>query len=139
MSSTATAITAVVLPRPPRLNPVAVGITGEPSATRGLPIRAALREMKESRISPGVLYRTVLLAFGLVVLGLVFRQLITLVLAVLIVVIIATPLSAFATFLQRFRIPRGVGAPLGLLVGLAAIGGLVYSVVPVFSHEVNQF
>jgi predicted PurR-regulated permease PerM len=95
--------------------------------------------MKDSRISPGVLYRTVLLAFGLVVLGLVFRQLITLVLAVLIVVIIATPLSAFATFLQRFRIPRGVGAPIGLLIGLAAIGGLVYSVVPVFTHEVNQF
>jgi predicted PurR-regulated permease PerM len=95
--------------------------------------------MKETRISPGVLYRTVLLAFALVVLGLVFRQLITLVLAMLIVVIIATPLSAFATFLQRFRIPRGIGAPLGLLIGLAALGGLIYSVVPVFTHEVNQF
>jgi predicted PurR-regulated permease PerM len=95
--------------------------------------------MHEPRITPGVLYRTVLLAFGLVVLGLVFRQLITLVLAVLIVVIIAAPLSAFATLLQRFKIPRGVGAPLGLLIGIAAIGGLVASVVPVFSHEVNQF
>jgi predicted PurR-regulated permease PerM len=102
-------------------------------------MRAGLQEMKESSITPGVLYRTILLAFGLVVLGLVFRQLITLVLAVLIVVIIATPLSAFATFLQRFRIPRGFGAPIGLLIGLAAIGGLVYSVVPVFTHEVNQF
>ncbi len=95
--------------------------------------------MQESRITPGVLYRTVLLAFGLVVLGLIFRQLITLVLAVLIVVIIATPLSSFATLLQRARIPRGVGAPLGLLIGLAALAGLVYSVVPVFSHEVNEF
>jgi predicted PurR-regulated permease PerM len=95
--------------------------------------------MHESRISPGTLYRTVLLAFALVVLGLVFRQLITLVLGVLIVVIIATPLSAFASFLQRFKVPRGVGAPIGLLIGLAVIAGLVASVVPVFSHEVNQF
>jgi predicted PurR-regulated permease PerM len=86
-----------------------------------------------------VLYRTVLLAFGLVVLGLVFRQLITLVLAVLIVVIIATPLSAFANFLNRYKIPRGVGAPLGLLIGLSAIAALIYSIVPVFSHEVNDF
>jgi predicted PurR-regulated permease PerM len=95
--------------------------------------------MKESRLTPGVLYRTVLFAFGLVVLGLIFRQLITLVLAVLIVVIIAAPLSAFATLLQRFGIPRAVAAPLGLLIGVAAVGGFVYSVVPVFSHEVNQF
>jgi predicted PurR-regulated permease PerM len=95
--------------------------------------------MQESRISPGVLYRTVLLAFGLVVLGLVFRQLITLVLGVLIVVIIAAPLSAFGTLLQKVKVPRGIGVPLGLLIGLAAIAGLVYSVVPVFSHEVNEF
>jgi predicted PurR-regulated permease PerM len=95
--------------------------------------------MKESSISSGTLYRTVLLAFGLVVLGLIFRQLITLVLAVLIVVIIATPLSSFATLLQRFRIPRAIGTLLGLVIGLAALGGLIYSIVPVFSHEVNQF
>jgi predicted PurR-regulated permease PerM len=95
--------------------------------------------MKESRITPGVLYRTILLAFGLVVLGLIFQELIQLVLAVLIVVIIAAPLSAFATFLRRFKIPRGFGAPLGLLIGLAALGGLIYSIVPVFSHEVNDF
>jgi predicted PurR-regulated permease PerM len=95
--------------------------------------------MSESRITPSVLYRTILLAFGLVVLGLIFQQLKTLVLGVLIVVIIATPLSSLATFLQRFKVPRGLGAVLGLLIGLGGIGALVASLVPVFSHEVNQF
>jgi predicted PurR-regulated permease PerM len=95
--------------------------------------------MSDSRITPSVLYRTILLAFGLVVLGLVFQHLKTLVLGVLIVVIIATPLSSLATFLQRFGVPRGIGALLGLVIGLGAIGGLVAALVPVFSHEINQF
>ena len=95
--------------------------------------------MKESRITPSVLYRMVLLAFGLVVLGLIFRQLITLVLGVLIVVIIASPLSACACALQRLLFPRAFGALLALLIGLGAIGGLVALLVPVFSHEINQF
>src|SRR5579862_8685074 len=98
-----------------------------------------LPAMSGSRITPGVLYRMVLLAFGLVVAGLVFRQLISLVLAVLIVVIIALPLSAFAGMLQRIGVPRPVGAVLGLLIGLSAIGGLIALTVPVFSHQVNQF
>jgi hypothetical protein len=67
----------------------------------------------------------VLLAFGLVVAGLIFEQLITLVLVVLIVVIIAAPLSAFASLLQRARVPRAIGAVLGLLLGLGALGGLI--------------
>jgi predicted PurR-regulated permease PerM len=95
--------------------------------------------MADTRITPGVLYRTVLLAFGLVVAGLIFRQLITLVLAVLIVVIMATPLAAFTSVLERRGIPRGLGATFGLLLGIAAICGLIAAVVPVFSHEINQF
>jgi predicted PurR-regulated permease PerM len=90
-------------------------------------------------ITPATLYRTVLLAFGLVVVGLIFKQLITLVLAVLIVVVISLPLSAFASALQRVGIPRGIGATLGLVLGLSALGGLVALVVPVFSHEINAF
>lgn len=95
--------------------------------------------MSNSRVTPGTLYRAVLLAFGLVVAGLIFKQLVSLVLAVLIVVIITLPLSAFATALQRLSVPRGVGAVLGLLIGLGAIGGLVALIVPIFSHEINQF
>lgn len=95
--------------------------------------------MANSRITPATLYRAVLLAFGLAVAGLIFEQIITLVLGVLIVVIIALPLSAFASALQRVGIPRAIGATLGLLLGLGALGGLIALIVPVFSHEINQF
>lgn len=95
--------------------------------------------MNESRVTAGTLYRMVLLAFGLVVTGLVFRQLVSLVLAVLIVVIIALPLSSVAGQLSRLGVPRAIGASIALLLGLALIGGLVTLFVPVFSHQVNQF
>jgi predicted PurR-regulated permease PerM len=95
--------------------------------------------MPNSTVTPATLYRAVLLAFGLVVAGLVFEQIITLVLAVLIVVIIALPLSAFASQLQRVGIPRAIGAVLGLLLGFGAIGGLIALIVPVFNHEIHAF
>ncbi len=95
--------------------------------------------MPSSNITPSTLYRAVLLAFGLVVAGLIFEQIITLVLAVLIVVVIALPLSAFATALERVRVPRAVGAVLGLLLGLGALAGLIALIVPVFDHEINAF
>ena len=91
--------------------------------------------MPTSTVTPVTLYRAVLLAFGLVVAGLIFEQIITLVLAVLIVVIIATPLSAFASLLQRVGIPRAIGAVLGLLLGLAALAGLVALIVPVLTRR----
>jgi predicted PurR-regulated permease PerM len=93
----------------------------------------------DSKLTAGTVYRAVLLAFGLVVGGLVFRQLITLVLALLIVVVLAIPLAAFATRLERFRIPRPVGVVLGLALGLGAVVGLITAIVPVFSHEINRF
>ena len=95
--------------------------------------------MPNSAITPATLYRAVLLAFGLAVGGLIFEQIVTLVLAMLIVVVIALPLSAFATALQRVGIPRAIGAVLGLVLGLAALGGLVALIVPTFTHEINQF
>jgi predicted PurR-regulated permease PerM len=95
--------------------------------------------MEGSRLTPGVVYRAVLLAFALVVAAFLFRELAELILAVLIVVILAVPLSAFASVLQRYHVPRAVGATLGLLIGLAAIGGLIAALVPVFNHEINSF
>ncbi len=95
--------------------------------------------MGGSTINPATLYRAVLLAFGLAVAGLIFKQIVTLVLAVLIVVIIALPLSTFASTLQRIGIPRGIGATLGLLLGLGALGGAIALIVPIFSQEINQF
>lgn len=93
----------------------------------------------ESRFTPRTIYRAVLLAFVLVVAALVFKKLVTLIMGVLIVVIIALPMSAIATRLKRLGIPRVIGATLALLMGLAILGGFVALVVPVFSHEINQF
>jgi predicted PurR-regulated permease PerM len=89
--------------------------------------------------SSHVAYRAVLLAAGLLVLGLLFRQLVTLMLAVLITIIIAIPLSAAATSLERWRIPRAIGALIALLGGLGTIALLIYLLSGPFVDETNQF
>lgn len=61
--------------------------------------------------------KAVLLAFGLLLFGLLFQELISLMIAILITVLIAIPLAAGATQLERYRIPRPIGASLGLLLG----------------------
>ncbi len=95
--------------------------------------------MGETKLTPAAIYRAVLLAFGLVVTGLVFQQLITLVLAVLIVVILSLPLGAVATALARVGIPRAIGVLIGLLIGLGLLAFLVTAIIPVFTHEINRF
>jgi predicted PurR-regulated permease PerM len=85
-----------------------------------------------------VAYRAVLLAAALLVLGLLFRQLATLMLAVLMTVIIAIPLDAGATRLQRRGIPRPLGALTCLLGGLAVIASIVALLIPAFVDETNQ-
>lgn len=93
--------------------------------------------MLEPRVP--VAYRAVLLAGVLLVLGLLFRQLATLLLAVLMTVIIAIPLSAGATKLERHGVPRPVGALASLLLGVAVVAGILALIIPTFVHETNQF
>ncbi len=95
--------------------------------------------MAEPKVSPSAIYKAVLLAFGLIVAGLVFQQLVSLILAMMIVIILAIPLAAFASLLERFRIPRAVGALLGVLIGAGLVALLVWAVIPVFTHEINKF
>jgi predicted PurR-regulated permease PerM len=83
-------------------------------------------------------YRPVLLAAALVLLALLFRQLATLVLALLATVILAIPLSAAATQLERLRVPRALGALLALLGGLAVLAGAIALVVPAFVAQVDE-
>ncbi len=85
-----------------------------------------------------VAYRAVLLGAGLVVLGLVFRQIVTLVLATMITVIWAIPLSALADRLERYRVPRSIGALVGLVVVAAVVAGVLWLVIPPFVSEVNR-
>lgn len=95
--------------------------------------------MVEKRLTPGTLYRVVLLAFALVVAALLAKALATLILGVMIVIIIALPMSALADRLSRLGVPRGVGAVVTLLLLLGAVGGLIALIVPAFSQEINRF
>jgi predicted PurR-regulated permease PerM len=86
-----------------------------------------------------VAYRAVALAAALLVLGLLFRELVTLLLAVLMTIIIAIGLSAGASRLERRGIPRPIGAFLTLLAAVAVIGGLLALIIPTFIDETNKF
>ena len=95
--------------------------------------------MSEARHNAAIAYRAILLAAGLLVLGLLFRQLVTLVIAVLITVLIAIPLSAFTTRLERQGVPRALGALLGLVGSLGIVAALLALLIPPFVDEVEEF
>jgi predicted PurR-regulated permease PerM len=86
-----------------------------------------------------VAYRAVLLAAGLLLFGLLFRQLVTLLLAVLVTVIIAIPLADAATKLQRRGVPRAAGALLSLLGAVALVGVIVGLLIPPFIEQTQDF
>src|SRR3954470_18568 len=95
---------------------------------------------RELKISPAqVAYRTVLLAAGLLLFGLLFRQLVTLLLAMLVTIVIAIPLDAAARRLERYRIPRPVGALLALLGGIGVLALVIYLLIPPFVDQTNEF
>ena len=85
------------------------------------------------------LSRAVLLAAALLLFGLIFRELVTLLVAILITVLIAIPIAAYATRLERYRVPRPVGALLGLLTGLGIFVGLMALVIPSFADQAQEF
>jgi predicted PurR-regulated permease PerM len=84
-------------------------------------------------------YRAVVLALTLVAIGLLFEQLITLLLLVVIAVIVSLPLAAGADWWGRFRVPRVLGVLLTLLVGAAILAGVLALVVPAFIHQAKDF
>jgi predicted PurR-regulated permease PerM len=94
--------------------------------------------MPEAQRVP-VAYKAVALAAALLVLGLLFQQLVTLMLAVLMTVIIAIPLSAGATRFERRGVPRALGALITLLGGVAVLAGVLALIIPTFIDQVNEF
>jgi len=86
-----------------------------------------------------IAYRTVLLAAGLLLIGLLFRQLVTLLLAILVTVVVAIPLAESARRLERYRIPRPVGALLTLIGGVGAVVLVMYLLITPFVDQTNQF
>jgi predicted PurR-regulated permease PerM len=89
--------------------------------------------------SSHVAYRAVLLAAGLLLVGLLFRQLVTLLLAILITIIFAIPLAAAAERLERYRIPRAVGALVALLGGVTVLALVIYLLIPTFVDQSEEF
>jgi predicted PurR-regulated permease PerM len=89
--------------------------------------------------SSHVAYRAVLLAAGLLLFGLLFRRLVTLLLAILITMIFAIPLAAAATRLERHKVPRALGALAALLGGITVLALVVYLLIPPFVDQSEQF
>ena len=85
------------------------------------------------------LYRAVLLAAALIVLGLLFRELLTLLVAILITVIIAIPLALAADQLEERGVPRIIGALGALILGLAVLTGILALVIPPFVDQTQEF
>jgi predicted PurR-regulated permease PerM len=94
---------------------------------------------QSSPSAPQVVYRAVLLAATLLLFGLLFRQLVTLLLAILVTVIVAIPLDAAARRLERVGIPRPAGALLALVAAIGTLGLVVYLLIPPFVDQSNRF
>lgn len=83
--------------------------------------------------------RAVLLAAALVGAWLLFSQLATLFVLLIITVVLALPLDAAATRLQRRGVPRPLGALLALIVMVAAVVGVLVLAIPPFVAELQRF
>ncbi len=92
-----------------------------------------------AEFDPRVAYRAVLLALGLLAAGLLFEQLVQIVMLVTIAVVVAVPLAASASWLARWHVPRVIGAVLSLLAGAVVAAALLAFVVPTFVSQVNDF
>jgi predicted PurR-regulated permease PerM len=82
--------------------------------------------------------RAVLLAAALVAGWLLFRQLATLFVLMIITVVLALPLDAAATRLRRRGVPRPLGALLALIVMVAAVAGVLVLAIPPFVAELQR-
>ena len=84
-------------------------------------------------------YRAILLAAGLVALGLLFRELVTLMLAVLMTVILAIPLAALGDRAERRGLPRALGVASGMLGGLLGLTLVFALLIPPFADQTENF
>src|SRR4051812_9529199 len=83
--------------------------------------------------------RAVLLAAAIVGGWLLFRELATLFVLVIITIVLSLPLEVAATRLERRGLPRAVGALLALLAILGAVGGVLFLAIPPFAKELQHF
>ena len=84
-------------------------------------------------------YRAVLLALALLAAGLLFEQLVDLLLLVMMSVILAVALAAAATWLERFHVPRVLGAMMAVVGAGGVLAAVLIFVVPRFVAQTNAF
>lgn len=96
-------------------------------------------EMMSGGLDARAVYRAVLLAAGLLVVGLLFPRLVTLLVAIFATVLFAIPLAMTADWLERFRVPRVLGAFAALLTGVAVVALALFLLIPPFIDQTNEF
>ncbi len=84
-----------------------------------------------------IAYRSILLVALLLVVGLMFKALATLILATLITVIVAIPLGMCADRAERMRLPQAIGALAALLLGLGVVTATLAVVIPRFVEQAS--
>jgi predicted PurR-regulated permease PerM len=92
-----------------------------------------------SATRPSDAVRAVLLAAALVAGWTLFHQLATLFVLLIIALVLALPLEASATRLQRRGVPRPIGALLALVAILGAVGLVLAVAIPPFITELQRF
>jgi predicted PurR-regulated permease PerM len=82
--------------------------------------------------------RAVLLAAALVAGWLLFRQLASLFVVVIITIVLSLPLEAAASRVERRGLPRAVGALVALVAILGAVAGILFLAIPPFADELQR-
>lgn len=82
--------------------------------------------------------RAVLLAGALVAGWLLFRELASLFVVVIITIVLSLPLEAAASRVERRGVPRAVGALVALLAILGAVAGILFLAIPPFADELQR-
>ena len=97
------------------------------------------RDLMSGELDARSLYRAVLLAAGLLLVGMLFPRLVTLLVAILMTILIAIPLAITADYLERFRVPRVLGALAGLILAVAVLALTLFLLIPPFVDQTNEF
>lgn len=83
--------------------------------------------------------KAVLLAASLVAAYLLAHELVTVILTLVVTMVVMLPVSAVASQLERLRVPRFIGAIVGMLLFLGTLGALLALVVPAFVDQAQTF
>jgi predicted PurR-regulated permease PerM len=97
------------------------------------------RDLMSGELDARAIYRAVLLAAGLLFVGLLFPRLVTLLIAIFATVLFAIPLAMAADRLERYGVPRVLGALAALLAGFAVLALLLFLLIPPFVDQTNEF